>query len=52
MAQLAKACINRDPKRRPTMRSVVVSANSKLKVGPWDLGESMGLLVPRHEGTR
>ncbi|PNX83938.1 receptor-like protein kinase, partial [Trifolium pratense] len=25
MARLAKACINRDPKRRPTMRSVVVS---------------------------
>ncbi|KAK2431233.1 lysM domain receptor kinase [Trifolium repens] len=25
MTQLAKACINRDPKQRPTMRSVVVS---------------------------
>ncbi|CAJ2653707.1 unnamed protein product [Trifolium pratense] len=25
MARLAKACINQDPKRRPTMRSVVVS---------------------------
>jgi len=25
MARLAKACINRDPKQRPTMRDVVVS---------------------------
>lgn len=25
MAKLARACLNQDPKRRPTMRAVVVS---------------------------
>ncbi|WJX59084.1 hypothetical protein P8452_44462 [Trifolium repens] len=46
MTQLAKACINRDPKQRPTMRSVVVSLmtlNSTINDGTDSTSSSLAM---------